>query len=155
MPVKRPVKRIWWAMLSLVFLFPHPVLALQPHGPPEGLYTHQMAHVLFAGALLFLIYSITREGLWQFRGFRLLLWAYVLFVLWNVDAFVGHWVEVHLGPQDFAGSVTDFSQRLRLSGVYAWVYYFAKFDHIILAPAFYLLYLGLKSLAQAAQTGKI
>lgn len=132
----------------MVGLLPRPALAIQPHGPPEGLYVHQMAHVLFAGAMLFLIFLVQRRGLLRIKGFRLLTWACGLLLLWNLDAFLGHLAEMFLSPQAFQGQGGNFSQRLCMSGLESWVYYFAKMDHLILVPAFYLLYRGLKALAQ-------
>jgi hypothetical protein len=44
--------------LVLEGLFPRPVPAIQPHGPPEGFYLHQIAYLAFIGALLFFIYKI-------------------------------------------------------------------------------------------------
>ncbi len=142
----RRLSRIWFGVLSLTLLFPRPTLALQTHGPPEGLYVHQLAHVLFAGALLFLIWQIRREGMAKALGFRRLIWACSLFILWNFVAFTGHWAEVLLSPQEFIGGEGDFSRRLILTGMPAWVYFFAKFDHLILVPAFFLLACGLKAL---------
>jgi hypothetical protein len=139
----------------MVGLVPGPALALQPHGSPEGLYVHQMAHVLFAGAMLFLIFMVKRRGLQKVKGFRLLTWACGLLLLWNLDAFLGHLAEVFLRPQVFQGPGGDFSQRLCMSGLESWVYYFAKMDHLILVPAFYLLYRGLHALAQTHEIEEI
>jgi len=139
----------------MVGLVPRPALAIQPHGPPEGLYVHQMAHVLFAGAMLFLIFLVQRRGLLKITGFRLLIWACGLLVLWNLDAFLGHLAEVFLSPQAFRGQEGNFSQRLCMSGLESWVYYFAKMDHLILVPAFYLLYRGLNALAQTHEIEEI
>ncbi|MFZ5449889.1 MAG: hypothetical protein ACOZFS_14760 [Thermodesulfobacteriota bacterium] len=132
--------------LILVLCQPQAALALISHGHPEGLYVHQIAHLLFAGALIFLVYRVHKEGLQKKSGFRLLTWSCVWLVLWNLDAFVGHWAEVLLSAQDFIGQAREFSQRLLMSGPVAWVYYLTKLDHLLLVPGFYLLYRGLKTL---------
>lgn len=131
---------------AVIFLGPRPALALQTHGPPEGLYVHQLAHVLFAAALLFLIWQVKYEGLTGLPGFRQLRWACGLFVLWNVVAFLGHWSEELLLPQAFQGQPGDLSRRLVMSRFSAWMYYLTKLDHLILVPAFFLLWRGLKAL---------
>lgn len=144
----------WLWLASFLLLGPAPALALQPHGPPEGLYVHQMAHLLFAGALAFLIWSIRHEAMAREPGFRRLTQACILFIIWNLWAFVGHWAEVLLEFEDFVGPPGDFGRRLIMSQAAAWVYYVAKFDHVILVPAFFLLGRGLKALLlQAGQEG--
>lgn len=139
----------------MVGLVPRAALAIQPHGPPEGLYVHQMAHVLFAGAMLFFIFLVKRRGLQKITGFRLLAWACGLLLLWNLDAFLGHLAEMYLSPQAFLGPAGNLSQRLCMSGLESWVYYFAKMDHLILVPAFYLLYRGLNALARTPEIEEI
>jgi len=142
----RSVNQIWLGILAFILFDPRPTLALQSHGPPEGLYVHQLAHFFFAAALLFLIWLIKYEGMVGLPGFRQIRWACGLFVLWNVVAFVGHWSEVLLVPQVFQGHQGELSQRLIMSRISAWVYYLTKLDHLILVPAFFLLWRGLKAL---------
>ena len=142
----RSANQIWLGVLAIIIFDPRPTLALQTHGPPEGLYVHQLAHVLFAAALLFLMWQIKYEGLTGFPGFRQLRWACGLFVLWNVVAFLGHWSEELLLPLHFQGQPGNLSQRLIMSRFYAWIYYLTKLDHLILVPAFFLLWRGLKAL---------
>jgi hypothetical protein len=149
--LRRFTRPCFW-LASILLLTPRPALALQPHGPPEGLYVHQMAHLLFAGALIFFIWSIRHEAMAKAPGFRRLTQACVLFILWNLLAFVGHWAEVVLDLEDFVGPAGDFGRRLVMSKAAAWIYYVAKFDHLMLVPAFFLLGRGLKALLP--QTGQ-
>ena len=142
----RSVNQIWLGVIAFVIFDPRPALALQTHGPPEGLYVHQLAHFFFAAALLFLIWQVKYEGLTGLPGFRQLRWACGLFVLWNVVAFLGHWSEELLLPQAFQGQPGDLSRRLIMSRFSAWIYYVTKLDHLILVPAFFLLWRGLKAL---------
>jgi len=132
--------------LVLVVALPRTALALQPHGPPEGLYVHQMAHILFVGAMMFLLYYLRKERL---AGLRWFTWAGILFILWNLNALVGHTAEVYVEPQDFLGAPAHLSRRLLISGPAAWTYYITKLDHLILVFAFILLYFGLQALARA------
>lgn len=132
--------------LVLVAGLPGTALALQPHGHPEGLYAHQMAHVLFALAMLFLLYHLKKERLLGLRWFT---WAGILFILWNLNAFIGHTAEVYVDHRDFLGAPAHLSRRLLMSGPAVWIYYVTKLDHLILVPAFILLYFGLQALARA------
>jgi hypothetical protein len=138
--------RIAPVALVLVVGLPRTALALQPHGPPEGLYVHQMAHILFAGAIMFLLYYLRKE---QLPGLRWFTWAGILFTLWNLNALVGHTAEVYMEPQDFLGAPAHLSRRLLMSGPAAWTYYITKLDHLILVSAFIVLYFGLQALARA------
>ncbi len=142
----RSMYQIWLGVVAIIIFDPRPTLALQTHGPPEGLYVHQLAHLFFAAALLFLIWQIKYEGLAGLPGFRQIRWACGLFVLWNVIAFLGHWSEILLVPQAFQGQQGDMSQRLIMSRFPAWIYYVTQLDHLILVPAFFLLSRGLKAL---------
>ena len=142
----RSVNQIWLGIIVFIISDPRPALALQTHGPPEGLYVHQLAHFFFAVALLFFIWQVKFEGLVGLPGFRQIRWACGLFVLWNVIAFVGHWSEVLLIPQAFIGQQGDLSQCLIMSRISAWIYYLTKLDHLILVPAFFLLWRGLNAL---------
>lgn len=144
----RPLHLLWPALPVFLLACPCPSLALISHGHPEGLYVHQIGHLLFAGAMVFLIYLLLREGLQRMRGFRTLMWAALLYMGWNLVAFVGHTAEVFLSEEAFLGAPADFARRLRLTGLSAWVYYFAKMDHLILVPAFYLFYRGLRILVR-------
>jgi hypothetical protein len=118
----------------------------------EGSYVHQIAHLLFLGAMLFFIYEMRREGLQRYRGFRSLIWACWLLALWNLDAFVGHVSEWALIPT-LQGQ--GLSQRLVMSSPNAWLFYITQLDHfLLLIPAFYLVYRGLKAFAQEPETGK-
>jgi hypothetical protein len=115
----------------------------------EGSYVHQTAHLLFAAAMIFFIYEIFHSGLHRFRGFRLLAWAWGLLALWNLDAVVGHWAEWTLENPMIIGE--GFGRRLLMYDVKTWIFYIGKLDHfILLVPAFYLLYLGLKVLDRQA-----
>ncbi len=146
-----PLAWIGAAAVALVGALPRPALALQPHGPPEGLYVHQIAHVLFALATVFLLYRLRPErlpGLPWFTG------AGLLFILWNLVAVVGHAAEVYVADRDFLGPAGHLSRRLLMSGPAAWTYYIAKLDHLILLPAFILLYFGLQALLRAPRPGE-
>jgi hypothetical protein len=143
---RSPLLLIASMALILVAALPRTALALQPHGPPEGLYVHQMAHILFAAAMMFLLYYLRKERL---PGLRWLTWAGILFILWNLNALVGHTAEVYVEPEDFLGAPAHLSRRLLMSGPVAWTYYITKLDHLILVPAFILLYFGLQALARA------
>ena len=46
--------------------------ALQAHGAPEGIYVHQMAHLLFMGALAYLYWHTRRSPVLVSKGWKYL-----------------------------------------------------------------------------------
>jgi hypothetical protein len=143
---------IWvWVLEGI---FPPPALAIQPHGPPEGFYLHLMAHLVFIGALIFFIYKLAQE-VQEHRSFRLLAWACGFLVLWNLDCLVGHLSALPISPLDFIGLEGHLNQRLVMSGRSHWIYYLASLDNLILLPASYVFYRGLKALIKEPATGKL
>lgn len=117
----------------------------------EGSYVHQLAHLLFCGAMIFFIYEMRQEKLQRYRGFRYLIWGCVILAFWNLDAVVGHTLEWGLRNPVIMGH--GLSQRLLMEDWETWFYYITKIDHFaLLIPAFYLYYRGLKTLARESQS---
>ena len=141
------------AALAFVFLAPRPSLAEWASWyqfGTEGSYVHETAHLLFAAAMIFFIYEIHHTDLHKFRGFRLLAWAWALLAWWNLDALVGHWAEWTLENPVIIGE--GFGRRILMDNFKTWIFYIGKIDHfVLLLPAFYLLYKGLKVLDQGAK----
>jgi hypothetical protein len=135
------------AFLGLLLISPPPALAWSLQWPTEGSYVRQTAHLLFAAAMLFFIREIYYAGLQRFGGFRLLIWSWGILALWNLDAFVGNWSEWTLNHPVTLGR--GFSRQLLMSGAHTWLYYLTQIDNfLLLPPAFYLFYRGLKVLAR-------
>jgi hypothetical protein len=141
---------IFIGVFAIILCSPRLVLAQWPDWfqfGTEGSYVHQTAHLLFGGAMLFFVLEIYQAGLVQFRGFRCLVWAWALWALWNLDAFIGHWADWTLENPVILGE--GFSRKLLMYDFHTWLVYITKIDHFLfLVPAFYLFYRGLKALAQ-------
>jgi hypothetical protein len=140
-------------VFSLLLLTPGPCLAQWPDWfkfGTQGSYIHEAAHLLFAAAMLVFIREIYRAGLNQVRGFRLLVWSWAFLALWNLDAFVGHAADWTLTNPVILGS--GFARKLLMYDAHTWVVYITKIDHfLLLVPAFYLFYRGLKVLVRESQ----
>ena len=135
------------AAFSLLLISPPPALALGLQWPTEGSYVRQIAHLLFAASMLFFIREIYYTGLQRFGGFRFLVWSWGILALWNLNAFVGNWSEWTLSNPVIVGH--GFSRQLLMSNANTWLFYLTKIDHfLLLPPAFYLFYRGLKLLAR-------
>jgi hypothetical protein len=143
---RRPLL-IFAAAAGLLLFSPGTCLAWSFKWPTEGSYVHQIAHLLFGGAMLFFIYEIFHAHLQKFRGFRYLLWTCGFLAVWNLDAVIGHWADWTLSNPVILGH--GFGRRLLMDDFQTWVVYLTKIDHfVLLVPAFYLFYRGLKTLAQ-------
>jgi hypothetical protein len=120
----------------------------------EGSYVHQFAHLLFFGAMLFFIREMYRAGLQATHGFRCLIWACWLLALWNLDALIGHAIDWSLRNPLILGE--GLTRRIVMENAPTWFYYFHRLNHfLLLPPAFYLFYRGLKTLAREFQTKQI
>ena len=138
------------AALALAVL-PRPALAAWFQWGTEGSYVHQTAHLLFAGAMCFFLYEIHRGKLQKVRGFRYLRWACWFLVMWNLDAIVGHTLEWGLINPVIVGQRLD--KWLLMEDAYTWCYYITRYMHyLLLAPAFYLFYRGMKDFALGVES---
>jgi len=136
------------SILLVVLFFPGSAAALQAHGGPEGLYAHQMAHLFFAFSMGLLIYWLRKRRLVELRGWRFIQYAAFFFILWNADAFVGHWLEEQSGLIEIHRIGT---MHLRIDAMqgHEWVarlYYLVKLDHLLCVPAMVFLFMGLRRL---------
>lgn len=118
--------------------------ALQSHGPPEGLYVHQMSHLLFSGALAYLFWHTRKRPALKSKGWRYLQIFCVLLICWNMLAFVGHEAYGFLQVEDFvnSGSLQGFIAP-PVSFV-KMLYYVTKMDHLLNVPALLALVVSLR-----------
>ncbi len=139
------LQQIVWLALSLVLLTACPAQAVQVHGPPEGLYVHQMAHVLFAIAMIFLIYTLHMHPVGHCQGWKYLKISLFFFLLWNINALVVHSLGIKL-PE---GAITGKNlMDQALSGPLTWqrwLFYITRNDHLLCVPAMWFMMLFLKN----------
>lgn len=127
-------------------LAPDSAWSFQSHPAPEGLYAHQMAHIFFIIAMGMLAYWLEFNRFTLQRGWRLIQVSCIFFLIWNLVAIAGHWVEVQIPGEVLQGD-PDWTQRIELgSNRLNWVYYFLKLDHLYCVPAIVCLFLGVRSL---------
>jgi hypothetical protein len=134
------------------WLLPGAVLAVQEHGAPEGIYSHQGAHVFFTASMGLLIFWLRQRRLVREPGWRCIQYAALFFILWNIDAFTAHFLDEQSGILDTAmpapGKIKiEVDENL---ASLAWLYYMAKLDHLLSVPAMLLLYAGLRRLLKDA-----
>ncbi len=150
-----PIARIFsLSALAVVcgWLTPLAALAVQEHGAPEGIITHQGAHLFFIASMGLLIYWLRQRQLVREAGWRYIQYAALFFILWNIDAFAAHlldeqWAMVGIQP---AGGWMVRIDAGDFPPILARLYYAAKLDHLLCVPAMLFLYFGLRRLLKEA-----
>ena len=138
-------KAVLVVLLSMLIV-PDAAWALQSHGPPEGIYVHQMAHAFFVGSLVFLFLDL-RRSVTKSQGWISLKKFCLLMIVWNVVAFTGHAVATLLAPRHIAGAESFFhAQLLGPMDLTKLTFYITRFDHLLLVPSLFFLFVGLRTL---------
>jgi hypothetical protein len=136
-------------VIGLFLSVPDPVLAFQSHTGYEGLCVHQLAHVFFAVTMGILAYWLQANRFTDQRGWRLVQISCLLFIIWNMDAFFGHWVE-HRIPDGSLIGPPDWTQRIYVNVDWVTAYYVLKMDHLWCVPAIVCLFAGIRLLFLSA-----
>ncbi len=119
--------------------------ALQSHSAPEGMYVHQMAHVLFMGALAYLYWHTRRSPALVSKGWKYLQIFCILLFCWNLLAFTGHEAFEHLSLADFINK-NSFQERISAPLTFTKTLYFiSKMDHLLNVPALLALVISLRT----------
>ncbi len=135
-----------FALLACQIFFPDIVMAFQAHGPKEGLCVHQLGHVCFLAAMIWLYFMIRNSSFWQKKCWRSFAYGCAMLALWNVVAFTGHILSLY--------RVNNFSPGLQQGpNALFWIWYACKLDHLICVPAMYFFYRGLKRFLGQLKTG--
>ena len=119
--------------------------ALQAHSSPEGNYVHQMAHVLFMGALAYLYWHTRRSTVLISKGWKYLRLFCILLFFWNLLAFAGHEAFEHLAPTDFRNTNSWNEQITAPLTFFKVLYFVTKMDHILNVPALLALVISLRT----------
>ena len=131
------------ALLLLVVL-PVPAYAIQIHGAPEGLYVHQIGHILFAVAMVGFAIRIRKSRLGREKSWQYMSIGALLFALWNGWAFLGHIFDVLMPLEDFLTGSTGQQTLLAVHSPVNLLYYVFKMDHLLCIPALVFVYLALR-----------
>ncbi len=142
-----------FCLITANFLaLPSAAWAVQIHGAPEGLYVHNMAHVFFSAALVFLLYLLHKNPLGYGPAWRYLKLSFLFFLIWNFDTFTVHLLSVRL-PSDAILRTPEIWNHKLLPPITweRWLYYAGTFDHLLCVPAICFLVLSLKHFCNEAE----
>ncbi len=141
-------KAIPLTMIAGLILLPLDAHAIQLHDSMQGIITHQVGHLFFLFSMVALIFTISGKGLDKQKGWRLIQYSAVLFVLWNLDTLAAHFVDNQINVVKMENiSLTQIKVITNNnSSILAWFYYILKLDHLLCVPAIFFLYKGLSTL---------
>ncbi|MEH0019554.1 MAG: hypothetical protein V6Z89_07870 [Desulfobacter sp.] len=132
-------------MLLAGLLLPPDALAIQIHQGSEGIIVHQVGHLFFLLSMVVLVFIITGRNLNREKGWRMIQYSAILFVLWNLDTITAHFFDNQIG----AVTVENLSlRRVKISAesnseFLVHFYHALKLDHLLCVPALFLFYRGL------------
>ncbi|MFH1155123.1 MAG: hypothetical protein V1793_15025 [Pseudomonadota bacterium] len=119
--------------------------ATQMHSNSEGIIVHQLGHMFFLVSMAILIFTINGKELNREKGWKLLQYSAFLFILWNLDAALAHFLDNQINAVTV--TMTDNWQTTitarNSSRFLAVAYYILKLDHLLCVPAIVLFYKGL------------
>ena len=134
--------------LSWTILCPEQALATCDYGRPEGVHTHQLAHIFFIISMGILIYRLREKKSHLSSGWKFIQYSAFFFILWSLDAFAVHFMDEQfniiqietIGPWQIRIDDCFDNNLLKV------FYYLARMDYLLFMPAFIFLYYGLRSL---------
>ena len=137
---------------AFLALYPTSAFATQGHAGIEGVWVHQFAHLFFLFSMLLLIYWLRQAGLVRQPGWRYIQYAALFFILWNLDAFLVHFLDEQI--QAVQVTLLDNWQihieTTKDSTGLAVFYYLIKLDHLLCVPAMICLWQGLRHMVKEA-----
>lgn len=134
-------------LLAVLFLLtcPDAAWALQTHGY-QGLYVHQGAHLLFLIAMIAFAYRLQISKLIVQRSWRWLYRGALLISLWNLWAFIGHFVSLTVPESSILTREDEIVPYLHMVSWRETAFFVLKMDHVLSLPAVICFYLGLRDM---------
>jgi hypothetical protein len=134
--------------LILAFWTADTAFGLQSHATPEeGFYSHQLGHLFFILSMVVFAFWLQKTRLVRSRGWRLLQISCFFFILWNLDAVIGHEIELWLSESRQFMPAGRGTLKAGSGILIPTLYFLLKLDHFLCVPAMILLLLGLRRLA--------
>jgi hypothetical protein len=144
------MKQLRWvfSLGVMAWVLPAPAFAIQLHMGNEGIIVHQLGHLFFLFSMVGLMFTINIRHMNHQKGWRLIQYAALFFILWNLNTLTAHFLDNQISVVRME---TLSLTRLQVvtesnSSLLAGVYYFLKLDHLWCVPAMAFLYKGLDRL---------
>lgn len=127
------------------------VHAIQSHGAPEGMYVHQVGHLLYALAMVGFAFSIRKSRLTGIKGWKLISIGAILLACWNIWAFCAHIIDTAVPGSHFIVNSSGIKTAIIADSRLDYFYYIFKMDHLICVPALLVMYIGLKKIGSTSR----
>lgn len=136
------------AALSWTILSPHPAFATCDYGRPEGVHTHQLAHIFLIISMGILIYRLRGKKSNLSPGLKFIRYSAIFFILWSLDAFAVHFMDEQFSiiQIKIIGLWQIKINDCFNNNLLKFFYYLFRMDYLLFMPAFIFLYYGLRSL---------
>lgn len=135
-------------------IFPDKALAIQLHQGSEGIIVHQVGHLFFLLSMVVLAFTITGKQLNKEKGWRMIQYSAILFILWNMDTIAAHFLDnQHQGilVENLPLWQVQISARSG-SDLMVLFYHSLKLDHLLCVPALFFFYRGLSLLLRQGKS---
>lgn len=138
----------FFSLVALAWSLPDPAFAIQLHMGNEGIIVHQLGHLFFLFSMVGLMFTINIKHMNQQKGWRLIQYAALFFIFWNLNTLTAHFLDNQI---EVVRIDTLSLTRMQVvttsdSSLLAGIYYFLKLDHLWCVPAMGFLYKGLDRL---------
>ena len=133
------MKKTGWAVFLFILFNAGDAFAIQEHQGAEGFYVHQIGHLFFIAAMLYIYVVLKKPAASMLEGWKYIRFAAIFFIIWNTDALVSHLLEGL--SQEVQDSIS--SKAVMLSSLKTTVYYLTRLiEYFLLVPAFVLMAIG-------------
>jgi len=133
----------------LPLLMAGPAHAIQAHGPPEGIYVHQIGHILFGMAMLGFALRIRISRLMVRKSWQLMALGALLLFFWNGWAFIAHILAAKVPASDFITNNQGIRMWMIIHNPVDLCYFIFKMDHLLCVPAIICIYRSLKRMNES------
>ena len=137
-------------------VFPGSALAIQFHQGSEGIVVHQVGHLFFLLSMVVLVFIITGKQLNREKGWRMIQYSAILFILWNLDTIFAHFFDnqiQEISVENMSLWQVKISARSG-SDLMVLFYHSLKLDHLLCVPALFFFYQGLTLLLAQGKNQK-
>lgn len=144
------MKKTGFAVFLLILLNAGNAFAIQEHQGAEGFYVHQIGHVFFIAAMVYIYIVLKKPSASMLEGWKYIRFAAVFFILWNTDALVSHLLEGL--SKEVQDSISPTA--VTLGSLKATIYYLSRLvEYFLLVPAFVMMAIGTNKIRKQLEKG--
>lgn len=129
----------------LIAVFPSNVWAFVSHDYPPTFVT-ELARIFFLLSCILVLGAVVQNLLYKDTKWRYFFYSLIFFILWDIVVLVGQMAEHWVDPAKMIGTAEGWSYFTRVIAISGkdYIFYFAKYDYILINIAIFLFHRGLK-----------